>query len=94
MAIVMNTVTKQAEHYLVDLNVVEGVYRLEHYPVRIVDVPASDGTLSKEQQHAIVSRYAIEKARAHMRRGALPPRGMQLSGEHLWDATTNLSDRV
>ncbi|MDA8194552.1 MAG: hypothetical protein M0Z53_11245 [Thermaerobacter sp.] len=84
MAISVNAVKQQAESFELDLRIYEGVYENAHYRVRVVDVPVAPTGFSPAERDAAIAQFAVDKVMKHMRRGALPPRGVQLSGEEVW----------
>ncbi len=84
MAIEVLTIEPGEEAWRVDLRVFEGVYHKERYSVRIVDVPRAPDGWSLDQQKEVVGPYVCHEVTQHMRRGSLPPTGMQIDGEWLW----------
>lgn len=85
VAIEVNHITRAEDSVEVDLRIYEGVYAKDHYRVRIVDVPAPPPGLGQTEQDALIAEFATDKVRTHMRRGALPPRGVQIEAEAIWD---------
>ncbi len=84
MGIRINSVDWEAEHWVADLQVYEGVYRKDHYPVWIVDVPAPPVGWDEQRKREHLSRFVLDSVREHMRSGALPPNGIRLQGEKVW----------
>lgn len=85
MSISVNSIAESATEWRVDLRVYEGVYRLDHYPVRVVEVPAPPAGREPEVLEQQMARFVLKKARLHMQSGALPPKGMQLKGHAVWE---------
>lgn len=95
MAITVNRVEQKGEHWHVDLRVYEGVYRKDHYPVTVVEVGLPPSGWTAEQQQAWLGEWVLQAVREHMRSGALPPTGMRLNGEAVFQAAhrpTTVSD--
>lgn len=84
LAVTVNAISETAEQWLVDLRVYEGVYRKDHYPVRIVEVPAPPANRSPAYLEQQMAEYVLTRARLHMKSGSLPPKGMQLNGNEVW----------
>lgn len=84
VAIKVNRIEWHGHAWMVDLAIVEGVYQKDHYPVRIVDAPVPPDGMTTEQQYRLIEEFVVEDVRQHMRRGSLPPSGVQLTGHHLW----------
>ena len=84
MAIEVLGIEPGDEAWRVDLRVFEGVYHKERYAVRIVDVPRAPEAWSLERQKDVVASKVCHEVTQHMRRGSLPPTGMQMDGESLW----------
>jgi hypothetical protein len=61
------------------------VYRIDHYPVRVVEVPAPPAGEPPENLEQKMARFVLDKTRLHMQSGALPPKGMQLKGHAVWE---------
>ncbi len=85
MAIDILGIEPGEEAWHVDLRVFEGVYRKERYTVRIVDVPRAPDGWSLDRQKEVVGEHVSYEVTQHMRRGSLPPTGMQIDGEELWN---------
>lgn len=88
MSIEVNRVQQEEEFWAVDLKIFEGVYTKEHYPVQVVDVPLPPLSIPDEEQAKIIVEFALQQVRIHMRRGSLPPRGVQISGADIWQEST------
>jgi hypothetical protein len=84
LGVTVNTISETATAWWVDLRVYEGVYRKDHYPVRVVDVPAPPPDRSPEVLERQMAAYVLNQARLHMKSGSLPPKGMQLNGDEVW----------
>jgi hypothetical protein len=79
-------VRQDEEHWTVQLQVEDGVYRLPAYPVRVENVPRPPENLSVDEVADLVGRYVLERVTTHMREGSLPPRGTRLDGRGLrWE---------
>ena len=85
MAIDITAVAEKDEVWLITLNVREGVYKKEGYSVRVIDVPLAADTMSRESQEQHMKTFVLEQVTAHMRRGSLPPTGMQIDGRKVWN---------
>lgn len=84
MSLNVTQITRHEGYWLLDLEVKEGVYHKDHYPVRVVDVPLAPAGWDIRQQEEQMRRFVLDRVHEHMRSGALPPRGTQLNGEEAW----------
>ncbi len=84
MAIEILEVETGDEAWRVDLKVYEGVYKKDRYAVRVVDIPRPPAEWTLDQQKAAMTDYVRHEVTQHMRRGSLPPTGMQLDGQKVW----------
>lgn len=84
MALHVNNLARHEGYWLVDVQVYEGVYRKEHYPVRVVDVPLAPPQWDLAQQEEQMQRFVLDQLYEHMRSGALSPKGAQIHGEQVW----------
>ena len=84
MGISVNAISETEEKWLVDLRVYEGVYRKDHYPVRVVDVPSPPIGQPADRLERQMADFVLNRARLHMQSGSLPPKGMQLNGHEVW----------
>lgn len=84
MAINVRSVTQTDTYWLVQLAVHEGVYQIDQYPVRVVDVPSAPADWDGERQQQQVGEFVLHSVREHMRSGALPPKGTRLKGDAVW----------
>lgn len=84
MAIQVNNVENHGEFWRVSLRVYEGVYHREEYIVRLVDVPAIPVALSKDDAHGRIRDFVLSNVQQHIRRGSLPPSGVQIAGQRIW----------
>jgi len=84
MAVVVNQVTQEGEIWMADLSIHYGVYRREHYPVRLVDVPRAPEGWTEDRQRQRIAQFVTEQVMTHMRKGSLPPRGVQIHAPALW----------
>ncbi|AUW94454.1 MAG: hypothetical protein C7B44_05890 [Sulfobacillus thermosulfidooxidans] len=85
MAVEVLALKAQNDYWTVELSVFEGVYRKERYVVRVVDVPKAPSSLSDQDQETRMKEFVLDQVKRHMRRGSLPPTGMQVEGVHVWD---------
>lgn len=85
MAIDVIEIEPGDEAWRVDLKVYEGVYKKDRYSVRVVDIPRPPVDWTLDQQKNAVMGYVRHEVTQHMRRGSLPPTGMQLDGEKVWE---------
>lgn len=84
MSVTVNAISETATEWMVDLRVYEGVYRKDHYPVRVVEVPSPPARRSAELLERQMAEYVVTHVRLHMKSGSLPPKGMQLNGDEVW----------
>lgn len=84
MGVTVNAISETETEWLVDLRVYEGVYRKDHYPVRVVDVPSPPAERTPELLERQMAEYVLTRARLHMKSGSLPPKGMQVNGHEVW----------
>ena len=85
MAVRVNAIMQEEELWLADMTIRFGVYSKAHYPVRLVDVPRAPVNMSREDQTKLLSAFIMHDVIRHMKKGSLPPKGVQISGEHVWD---------
>jgi hypothetical protein len=76
----VNQVRQEGEHWLVTLQVHEGVYRLPSYPVRVENVPRPPVEMAEETVKICIGEFVVSRVEQHMREGSLPPRGTRLDG--------------
>ncbi|WP_020374634.1 hypothetical protein [Sulfobacillus thermosulfidooxidans] len=91
MALEVLSVSHQEDVWLVTLKVYEGVYKKDEYIVRVVDVPLAPSSLDDASQIAVMKAFVLDQVTKHMRRGSLPPTGMQIEGQHVWEVKTTSS---
>ncbi len=84
LGVSVNAVSESGERWLVDLRVYEGVYRKNHYPVRVVEVPAPPPHENRQELEHKMAEFALTEVRLHMQSGSLPPKGMQVNGHRAW----------
>ncbi len=84
MAIEVLRVDIHEEYWAVALRVYEGVYRKDRYVARVINVPSAPESLSQEDQAVAMQNFVVAQVKAHMRHGSLPPTGMQIDGEKVW----------
>ncbi len=84
VAIEVLAVGTYEDHWTVEMRVFEGVYRKERYVARVVDVPKAPAGLSADEQQARMKDFVLDQVQRHMRRGSLPPTGMQIDGQQAW----------
>ncbi|MBX5466317.1 MAG: hypothetical protein K6U14_02315 [Firmicutes bacterium] len=94
MAIRINQVELSGEHWVVDVAVHEGVYRKDHYPVTVVEVPAPPPGFAPDKVRQAVAEFVAHAVRDHMRSGALPPTGMRIRGEGVFAAPLSTDPAV
>lgn len=85
MAIRINSVEQDDEGaYILDLAIHGGVYAKDHYRVRVVDVLRAPEGMSQDEQHEMLYAFVTKQVATHIRRGALPPPGVQINGSALF----------
>jgi hypothetical protein len=77
--------TPSGDTWLVELQVYDGVYRMDRYPVRVEHVPLPPEGASPDEQSQRMGEFVLTTVQRHMRRGSLPPRGTRLDGREVWD---------
>ncbi len=88
MAVDILAVVQQGEVWVVTLKVHEGVYKKDEYRVRVSDVPLPPASMTRDNQENTMKAYVLEQVTKHMRRGSLPPTGMQIDGRNVWHTET------
>ncbi|HBQ94627.1 MAG: hypothetical protein M1294_05125 [Firmicutes bacterium] len=88
MAVQILSVVQQGELWVITLKVYEGVYRKDAYTVRVVDTPLPPAEMDHETQENIMKTFVLGQVTKHMRRGSLPPTGMQIDGRNVWETET------
>lgn len=79
----VNQVRQEGEHWLVTLQVHDGVYRLPAYPVRVEHVPRPPAEMAEEAVKTCIGEFVVSRVEQHMRNGSLPPRGTRLDARDL-----------
>jgi hypothetical protein len=85
MGIQVNHVEQADDMWLCDLSVRFGVYAREHYPVRLVEVPTPPPGMDLDAQKQRIADFVVQEVLRHMRRGSLPPKGVQIRAERVWE---------
>ncbi|WP_053958600.1 hypothetical protein [Sulfobacillus thermosulfidooxidans] len=91
MAVDILSVSHLEDIWLVTLKVYEGVYKKDEYIVRVVDVPLAPTVMDEASQIAVMKAFVLNQVTKHMRHGSLPPTGMQIDGQHVWELKTTSS---
>ncbi len=86
MALDILTVMHRGELWVITMKVREGVYKKDEYTVRVVNVPLAPADLDDPAQESIIKAFASNQVTQHMRHGSLPPTGMQVDGQRVWEA--------
>ncbi|MCY0881247.1 MAG: hypothetical protein OWS74_04560 [Firmicutes bacterium] len=66
------------------LAVDDGVYHLPGYPVRVLETPRPPDDVSDSAVRQLVGEFAVQRAQRHLRQGSLPPHGMIVLGQEIW----------